>query len=166
LVPSGLKITVAALVTFAGLVSAAVIGLRDANRRPDYCAQCHVTEHNVDTWISSDYLAFTHAEYAISCQRCHERSIGQLVQEVYHTIRNDYELPVKQVGITGEDCMRCHGDWERVAQLTEGLPRNPHDSPHGQQDCLDCHAVHQASVDRCAECHERTVVGPGWTTAQ
>lgn len=164
--PSGLKIVTAGVVLIVGLFSSAVIGLRDANRRPDYCARCHVTAPNVDTWISSDYLAFKHAQSAISCQRCHERSVKRLLHEVVSTATHSYQLPLQENRISSEDCMRCHGDRNRLAELTANLPRNPHNSPHGEQECRDCHQMHKPSVDACAACHEPVASGPGWVKPQ
>jgi nitrate/TMAO reductase-like tetraheme cytochrome c subunit len=164
-VPSGLKIITTAVLSIVGLIAAAIVGMRDLNRRPQYCAKCHITAENVATWVSSDYSAFTHAQFAVSCQRCHERGVAQQVREVVSTITGNYETPPK-AEFKSDECVRCHGDYSRLAQLTDRLPRNPHDSPHGEQDCLECHSVHGPSVDRCAECHDRTVMGAGWIAPQ
>ncbi len=164
--PKVLKTIVAAVVTVIALGTVGLLVLRDLDRRPDYCASCHVTEQGVASWVQSDYLAYTHAVSGISCQRCHERNVLTLVREVTSTVLHGVQAPPPDFQFAGEDCARCHGDIDQVASITENLPRNPHSSPHEQQDCTECHKVHDASIDSCAACHEPTVLGPGWTAPQ
>ncbi len=163
---SRLKIAIAVLLSIAGLIGAAIIGLRDANRRPDYCALCHVTARNVRTWMSSDYLAYEHALSAVPCERCHERSVRQLVQEIVSTVRHDYVDPLQDQKYASAMCIRCHGDYSRLAERTSAMQINPHASPHGQQECEDCHRMHAPSVDVCSGCHQGTALGPGWAPQQ
>ncbi len=161
--PKVLKLVAAVVTAVIGLGVTGVLVLRDLDRRPDYCAYCHVTERGVASWIDSDYLAYKHAVSGISCQRCHERNVGTLVHEIAVTASGQARAPSPDFALASADCLRCHGGYEQLAALTTGLSRNPHDSPHGEQACSACHQVHEPSVDSCAACHEQTVFGPGWT---
>lgn len=162
--PKVLKIIVVGMITLMTLGVAGVLALRDLDRRPDYCALCHVTEQGVASWVNSDYLAYKHAVAGISCQRCHERSVPILLREIWSTTVKGTYAPPERLQFPSDDCGRCHGDSARLAEYTKTLRLNPHQSPHGNQECRECHRVHEPSVDSCAECHEPTIVGPGWTT--
>jgi len=161
-----LKVITAVALAVIALAAMGVARLRDASRRPDYCVTCHFMEPYVQTWMSSDYLAFNHAEFGVSCQRCHERGVKDLLREVAKTIKHDYELPFRPIDFPAEVCQRCHGDYARLARRSESLPRNPHASPHELLECNTCHKAHQASQDACAGCHEPMVTKPGWTAPQ
>jgi cytochrome c nitrite reductase small subunit len=162
-VPKGLKIIIGALVAVMALGVMGLLVLRDLDRRPDYCASCHVTDQGVASWVNSDYLAYKHAVAGISCQRCHERNVQTLVHEVVNTVLQRTEAPPPGYTLSSAECERCHGGFEGLAKLTTGLARNPHQSPHGTMECSDCHHMHSPSVDACAACHDPLIVGPGWT---
>lgn len=162
--PKELKIIVGALVALMSLAVMGLLVLRDLDRRPDYCARCHVTEQGVASWVNSDFLAYKHAVAGIACQRCHERNIPTLVHEVVSTALQRTVAPPPGFQFDSADCVRCHGDADRLAAFTTGFSRNPHESPHGPMQCNDCHNVHSPSVDACAACHDPLIVGPGWTT--
>lgn len=161
--PKVLKLIVGAVTAVIALGVIGVLVMRDLDRRPDYCAYCHVTEQGVASWINSDYLAYKHAVSGISCQRCHERTIGTMVHEIAVTVTGEVTAPPPEFTLSSDECARCHGDYEQLATLTTSLARNPHDSPHGEGECADCHRMHAPSVDSCAACHDRMVFGPGWT---
>lgn len=161
--PKVLKLIIAAVTAVIALGVTGVLALRDLDRRPDYCANCHATEQGVASWIGSDYSAYKHAVSGISCQRCHERNVGTMVHEIAVTVTGQVTAPPPGFALSSSECTRCHGDLEQLATLTTGLSRNPHASPHGDQECSTCHKVHAPSVDACAACHDRVVYGPGWT---
>jgi len=78
-----------------------------------------------------------HQEFAeLSCDECHQES--------------NFKVP------TTQDCFSCHGSCEEVAEATEGLDPNPHNSPHygPELDCELCHHEHAESENFCAQCHE------------
>lgn len=161
--PRVLKIIVAAVTAAISVGTMGILVLRDLDRRPDYCAACHVTEQGVASWVNSDYSAYQHAVAGISCQRCHERNVPTLVREIAIAATRGADAPPPGFQFASEDCIRCHGDDARLAELTRKLRYNPHESPHGRQECHECHRVHEESIDGCAACHEPTIVGPGWT---
>jgi len=51
-------------------------------------------------------------------------------------------------------CVGCHGDIDKVAQQTQALQPNPHESHEGDIPCGECHHAHRASEDYCAKCHQ------------
>ena len=57
----------------------------------------------------------------------------------------------------GAVCLTCHGDQKALAARSANAKPNPHAPPHlapGEtQDCNDCHHLHQASENACADCH-------------
>ena len=57
--------------------------------------------------------------------------------------------------VDNDTCLSCHGDsYEALAEQTADLePYNPHDSPHGQLNCNECHKGHAQQVDTCGQCH-------------
>ena len=57
--------------------------------------------------------------------------------------------------IDNDKCLSCHGgSYEELAKQTADLGEyNPHNSPHGQINCNECHKGHAAQVDTCGQCH-------------
>ena len=55
-----------------------------------------------------------------------------------------------------ESCVSCHGSFKEIAQATDQLDPNPHNSPHyGEElDCSLCHHEHSESENFCAQCHD------------
>lgn len=47
-----------------------------------------------------------------------------------------------------------------TADLAEG--RNPHEQPHGDVACAECHKAHTQSVNACSECHDDAPLPEGW----
>lgn len=47
-----------------------------------------------------------------------------------------------------------------TADLSEA--RNPHEEPHGEVACGDCHKAHTQSVNACSECHDDAPLPEGW----
>lgn len=57
--------------------------------------------------------------------------------------------------VTKYQCMKCHGDYEKLGQQTADLVPNPHKSHLGQVNCEDCHKPNLAKpVLMCNECHQ------------
>lgn len=60
--------------------------------------------------------------------------------------------------VTKYQCMKCHGDYEKLAQQTSDLVPNPHHSHLGQVNCEDCHKPNLAKpVLMCNQCHNFTI---------
>lgn len=104
-------------------------------------------------------------------------AVAQLKQAVRHSLGErtvkDYHQKIHQNGTncqlchSGEapttppnddNCVRCHGSAEQIAETTAGLERNPHNSPHygTYVPCSTCHMEHQPSKLLCADCHTFT----------
>lgn len=49
---------------------------------------------------------------------------------------------------------------EATADLSES--RNPHEQPHGDVACSECHKAHTQSVNACSECHDDAPLPEGW----
>lgn len=78
-----------------------------------------------------------HHQEGVQCKDCH-----------------GVEKPKKEADSKG--CLECHGPYSKVAQRTQKLPANPHDSHMGPLDCLKCHGVHEPMEPEqipCMECH-------------
>lgn len=167
--PRGLKIITAAVLIVLGVASMGLIWVRDSSRRPEYCAQCHVMDPYYSSWESSDYLAHEHAKFAIPCQTCHPRTMGESLREIVTYASGKYWLEEQKH--PKEECLRCHehGSYAEVIQRTKDYTVgdqkiNPHDPHVGLQgmpqlvtqlECSDCHKMHKESpgVNYCYGCH-------------
>ena len=56
--------------------------------------------------------------------------------------------------VAKEQCLACHGSYAKVAEQTDKLDINPHDSHLGQIECTKCHKGHKAPVVECNRCHD------------
>ena len=60
--------------------------------------------------------------------------------------------------IHGDQCMQCHGDYDKLAKQTADLVPNPHHSHLGQVNCEDCHKANLSKpVLMCNQCHNFTI---------
>jgi hypothetical protein len=87
------------------------------------------------TWADSGYLDHTHAKAGTDCSGCHE-------------------TPFPDNGLSMEECLKCHGSYEELAEATRETEPNPHDSHYMDLRCTLCHKVHTDSVLYCNTCHE------------
>ena len=80
-------------------------------------------------------LADRHKKGGIECEACHkEKPPAKLVP-----------MPV---------CLGCHGgEYEKLAEQTQKVAPNPHDSHLGKAPCELCHHAHKPSEYYCANCH-------------
>ena len=86
------------------------------------------------TWAAVMFLGDRHKNAGIVCAGCHQ------------------ENPPSKPAPTAT-CFQCHGDYPKLAERTQKLPENPHESHLGDLDCDKCHHAHKSSTDYCAECH-------------
>jgi fumarate reductase flavoprotein subunit len=94
------------------------------------------------TWAAEGlFLADKHKNRGTDCSGCHKERPPKL----------DVPMAV---------CLRCHGDYRKVAAKTNKLDPNPHDSHLGEFDCGKCHHAHKASVSACAPCHQMEMEVP------
>ena len=80
------------------------------------------------------FLGDRHKNLGVDCSGCHK------------------EDPPKQ-NVPMAVCLGCHGDYPKLAERTDKITPNPHDSHLGEIDCGQCHHAHKASVLVCAGCH-------------
>jgi hypothetical protein len=122
------------------------------------CSQCH------KDWKGADLLAQAHAEAEVTCLDCHDPTLQQQLQEGIQVATQDFQAAFAEREFPKESCLSCHehGSYEEIAQRTEELERNPHNSHYGQMECSTCHKVHEASEEVCAYCHDSIATGPGW----
>lgn len=137
-------------------------------QKPSFCESCHAETYYA-TWTGEagiHSLAHKHAEMAVSCQMCHERTMADSVTETVNYVTGNYYYPFEEGSLSMEACFKCHESYEHVISLTTirrtGEERNPHLGHWGTLECGECHKAHRESVDYCAECHENTTDEPGW----
>jgi hypothetical protein len=125
------------------------------------CSQCH------KDWNGADLLAQAHAEVDVTCLDCHDPTLQQQLEEGIQVATQDFQAAFAEQEFPKESCLSCHehGSYAEIAQRTEELELNPHDSHYGQMECSICHKVHGTSEDYCAPCHGPVATGPGWITA-
>jgi cytochrome c3-like protein len=172
-VSSGWKIALVVLVVVIGAAGGGRVWLNGRIQTTEYCASCHVIAPYYNSWKSAGFLANTHAQAKIVCQDCHTRTVKAAMTELVSNVTHSYEVPLKDHRVRPEDCLRCHGSYEYLGELTKDLKgpdgyslgRNPHDSHWGRLDCGICHKMHKASVDFCSACHGFPITGPGWVTS-
>lgn len=170
--PKVLKIITASICIILGLASMALIWVRDSSRNPEFWGRYHAGTASVyyDTWKSSDFSASTHAQAAVTCQDCHPTTFAQSVSLFLGSLTGQSALAQgegeMQAEYSDEECLDCHGSYERVAQQTAYKAANPHESHLiGEPlECVTCHKMHEPSQDYCAECHDPMSEKPGWTT--
>lgn len=88
------------------------------------------------TWADSAKaaLADKHKASGVECADCH----GKNVKEV----------------IPNDNCLACHESYAVLAQRTEDMHLNPHNSPHYYNlECVACHQGHKPMVNFCQDCH-------------
>lgn len=102
--------------------------------RMDRCLECHEEEGmHLDGKISGSHL---HLLRGVFCSACH----GE--KKIYVPVGTDR-------------CLKCHINGQKIAELTNTLDPNPHDSIHYGQDldCDLCHYMHKKSENYCNQCH-------------
>jgi hypothetical protein len=81
------------------------------------------------------FLADKHKIAGVSCEDCHK------------------ENPPKEQ-VPTPVCNRCHGNQEKIAEMSRNIVPNPHDSHLGNLKCELCHHAHRPSENYCSTCHE------------
>jgi hypothetical protein len=74
-----------------------------------------------------------HKTHGIECEGCHKDKDKTLF---------DYK-----------QCLSCHESYEKVAERTKKLERNPHKSHYHNLPCTTCHHGHKPDENFCAPCH-------------
>lgn len=63
------------------------------------------------------------------------------------------ENPPKEL-VPTEVCANCHGDHAKLANRTQKVIPNPHESHLENVKCEFCHHAHKPSENYCSTCHE------------
>jgi len=105
------------------------------------CRQCH--GKNAKTLRGRLPLSHLHQLSGVACQDCHQDS-------------------QKPQALNTENCLACHQSPEKLAQATDKMEHNPHNSPHygTTVDCNLCHHLHQKSENMCSQCHDWQLAVP------
>jgi Zn finger protein HypA/HybF involved in hydrogenase expression len=165
-----IKIVIGLLLVVAAIASMGMVWVEDSSERPEYCAFCH-DDRAYKSWASaeSEFLARDHAEMAISCQRCHPRTINDTMHEILVYSQEGYKPSSIQKRTSDTLCLTCHGNTAEIAKRTQnylidGEVHNPHD-PHASiegpstapytLECFRCHTMHKESpgATYCYSCH-------------
>ena len=149
-------IIVAALVVVGGAGGGYLIHL--SNTSPEFCATCHIMDKNVTSYLSSNDLDNIHYQANVACKDCHDYPIPAEIASGVKFILGDYTVDENGdlVKLTYDDdiCLQCHISKQFVAQSTDFLTRNPHDSHNGMLSCKTCHVSHGQQIDYCSQCHD------------
>jgi nitrate/TMAO reductase-like tetraheme cytochrome c subunit len=149
-------IVVAALVVVGGATGGYLIHL--SNTSPEFCATCHIMDKNVTSYLTSNDLDNIHYQANVACKECHDYPIPAEVRSGIKFILGDYTVDENGdlVKLTyGDDiCLQCHISKEYVAQTTDFLAKNPHNSHNGMLSCKTCHVSHGQQIDYCSQCHD------------
>ncbi len=87
-------------------------------------------------FANGSMLADRHGARALKCEMCHKTQPPKIVKT--------------------EDCLACHGSYEKLAERTDKNDINPHDSHVEDAACTDCHSGHKKPRLLCDQCHEFT----------
>ena len=88
---------------------------------------------------AADFGADRHMAKGLTCEMCHGKG-------------NPAELDPPDI----KKCTQCHPTSMLSAKTKNVKPHNPHVSPHYQDqlECTNCHRMHEASENFCAQCHD------------
>lgn len=143
---------------------AAGIGGYAWHNTPGFCGTaCHDTmSEHVANYYGTDAsngagLASYHATVKVTCLDCHKATLDTQMAE----LQTQLSGKVTNLGLADRyyvdngTCLSCHGgSYDSLAQQTASLGAyNPHESPHGQLNCNECHKGHESQVDTCGQCH-------------
>ncbi|WP_287195228.1 cytochrome c3 family protein [Syntrophothermus sp.] len=142
------------------VIAVAVIGLSfgfylvRASHNPSFCAACHIIRPYYQSWSQGTLLASKHRQADVRCQDCHKSSYVDKAKEGVKYITGQYETPLPELKVSQQECLKCHGSYEKIAERTAKLEPNPHENPHyGNLECNACHKMHRESKVYCAQCH-------------
>lgn len=129
-----------------------------SNTSPEFCATCHVMDKNVNSYLSSNDLDNIHNQADVQCKECHDYPIPAEITSGIRYITGNYTVgadgELLPVAYDDEMCLQCHISYEHMANSTDFLERNPHDSHNGQLECKTCHVSHGDQIDYCGTCHD------------
>lgn len=149
-------IVAAALVVVGGASGGYLIHL--SNTSPEFCATCHIMDKNVTSYLTSNDLDNLHLQAGVQCKECHDYPVPAEISSGIKFVLGNYTvdadgalLPVKY---EDDMCLQCHISKEFVAESTDFLEKNPHNSHNGMLSCKTCHVSHGDQIDFCSQCHD------------
>lgn len=86
---------------------------------------------------SAENLADFHVQQGAKCEVCHQE-----------------QAPKPNSRVNPQNCLACHKSFEAVAERTNKLEPNPHNSHLGEVPCSDCHQGHKEYKNMCNDCHQ------------
>ena len=138
------------------------------------CTGCHTKEADLAT-DKKCTQGVAHESAKLTCVTCHTDE--EVLTDVHADVSANDKMPKKATveTVDPETCEGCHGDLEKVAELTadstalkddQGTVVNPHQIPEGERHeanpatCTDCHNNHSTNLSKdamkyCAQCHHR-----------
>lgn len=153
------------LLIVVGVLLVACVGGWAWHTTPSFCGTvCHdsMGEH-LDNYNGTDSTngagtAHWHAvKEGTTCLDCHKADLNTQVSELGSQLagKTDNLGLADRYYVDNETCLSCHGgSYAVLAEKTASLgDYNPHNSPHGQLYCNECHKGHAAQVDTCGQCH-------------
>lgn len=139
-----------------GLASAAVIHQSDTN--PNLCSICHIMRPNVISYQTGNTMDHVHQQAGIECKDCHDYPVTAEITSGVNFLIGNYEVNSQGVlnkrVYSDEMCLDCHISQQHVADTTDYLFRNPHNSHWGFMPCSNCHISHGEQIDYCSSCHD------------
>ncbi len=144
-----LLLIVIGLASFAGMYT-----LNLTNTSPEFCANCHVMEKNVKSYLTSSNMDNAHKQANVGCKDCHDYPIPDEIASAVKYVTGDYDQELRQRKFPDAMCTKCHISMTYVAQQTDYLRRNPHLSHWPNLRCGVCHISHGEQVDYCSKCHD------------
>ena len=131
-----------------------------SNTSPQFCATCHIMDYNVTSYLTSNDLDNVHFQAGVQCKECHDYPVPAEIRSGVKFILGDYTVDDegKLIPVTyGNDmCFQCHISYDHMADSTDYLTHNPHNSHNGELPCKTCHVSHGDQVDYCSQCHTNT----------
>lgn len=129
-----------------------------SNTSPQFCATCHIMDRYVTSYLSSNDLDNLHFQANVGCKECHDYPVSAEIRGGVNYVIGNYTVDengeLLQVVYEDDICLQCHISKEFVAQATDFLAKNPHDSHNGMMACNTCHVSHGDQIDYCSRCHD------------
>jgi hypothetical protein len=146
-----------AVVVIAVFIAAGLYVVHLSNTNPQFCGSCHIMQPNVTSYLTSPNLDHVHQQAGVQCKNCHDYPLSAEIRSGINFLTGNYTVDksggLPQGKFDDAMCTQCHISAQHVAQLTDYLAKNPHDSHNGQLPCNTCHISHGQQIDYCANCH-------------